>query len=1413
MSGRDQISADGKHLIDGVAFGPPRLKAPRDRPPVDIPPLKRRRITYDEESQDEEPQLLLTERGEGDRDHQRLRVHARFDNTDGDGFGAEGDEGDDDFVDDADGNTDEDDGDFGDLDMDRDDLPASDIQDELRDLQMDNELALQGQKPNNYRISDKAAQPSAQEGETNLDLETLDKLSALRAAFPTAPVDVCEWALLLHSRNLKLAYCRLGTLHKPVMSMNDTVLAFDNTTRPRPEEPATADMAEVAEVEEHGEPGEPDELSDSEAESVASMVKHYDQHGFPGGSILAGTASTHMAETMRQAGHPVKAPVHTKFDENCNTRHDRLYSHVSGVDSGSGSDSDSDSGPETASSKLPKTSAGAKLTGSKRSPISNDIDSDSDSDSDSTSDSESESESSSDSDDGSYDSDDSGASSDVVRSIDDSSDEESQGRARSTSDSSSSAGESDDSEADTSSDEDSSHGSTGGALKSHAARKTVTAAPSLQHEKSIQQPGPVSAPAAPLPMPRDVTTLVPPGQGKTATQRRNARRRTALKALKAAARGEAWPESAESIGVFPETESAGFNEAIAAKKVALLQSLELLGVPSQEAEDGVSKDLSTHPISQASMVSGLHPDRPSPTREPVDTDLAATASQQKSKLDVGAGRQILFAALGLKNPKTKADEDQLRSTLITGIQPLVNQRMLDSANSQHQQPQDKGSGEQDPDAWRDKIIYRAVECCHDGVELSEPPFPFVQRWDPQQQYFSREKNQRGGRSKRKQRNQAEFLDEESQSSTKRRKYAGGAMEYDDDEYREESYTHQESGTGYEDTVLNYDDEPQETPMQTQPAPSQDADEEDLPTLPADLTSLPILGAGQASPGMIVTWKQWMLSKATNWQPQVSERTGIVVEALNDSTLTVRLAKRDRNLDRNEKVYDDDGNRVYDKFELPGSDDEDEEADEQGYRTLEVADMIEPRILRPGPEAVEIRQEEVQPSIDRMSVTLDREEEVGKGRFDSYQANLDSQHGGQSIISETGVSYVLPDDVSMSEDRRHEISLLINDAGFRKDVDPSVTKSASLNLSSPSRQLEEMIQVAPAATLEVSNGQNPAGSETPSQTTSNNIDSQPILLEPFHGFSDAVSESPDEGRVAYPKLDLPPSDTGSIHSGRQVDPDYSIELGNGSFQGLDDGGGVSSSVLHHDSDNKQEGSESDSSDASFPSLSELWPTASTGGSRSPGKADAVSASKAWKSDVVPDLEYEEAMRRLDNNDDLSEVDEEDQQQQQLSKLAQKLVDKPIKKPTPKKPAQQKGSSKPLTAPHIKTERASPNPATLGSRAKSGRSARVTSPSFVVPQGSQVVSLLSSSPEPEMEEHYAEDSMDETYQEPSSLPKGPGWAKKSRSRRDISMPAPSTAWEAPTPKRFASSQSKQGAASKEAVMNSLERAKRKVLANRF
>lgn len=55
ISGRHQISIDGKHLIDGVAFGRPFLRR-SDRPPVKISSRKRIRLTYDDdEDQDTVP--------------------------------------------------------------------------------------------------------------------------------------------------------------------------------------------------------------------------------------------------------------------------------------------------------------------------------------------------------------------------------------------------------------------------------------------------------------------------------------------------------------------------------------------------------------------------------------------------------------------------------------------------------------------------------------------------------------------------------------------------------------------------------------------------------------------------------------------------------------------------------------------------------------------------------------------------------------------------------------------------------------------------------------------------------------------------------------------------------------------------------------------------------------------------------------------------------------------------------------------------------------------------------------------------------------------------------------------------------------------------------------------------------------
>jgi hypothetical protein len=426
-----------------------------------------------------------------------------------------------------------------------------------------------------------------------------------------------------------------------------------------------------------------------------------------------------------------------------------------------------------------------------------------------------------------------------------------------------------------------------------------------------------------------------------------------------------------------------------------------------------------------------------------------------------------------------------------------------------------------------------------------------------------------------------------------------------------------------------------------------------------------------------------------------------------------------------------------------------------------------------------------------------------------------------MVSETPVAQE-PFDTSISEDRRHEISQLMNDAGFRKDVDPSVTDitdNAGLDLSSPSRQLEEMAHDATILASEVSEPQSPASPKLPSQGASN-TDSQLIHLEPFHPFSDLTSEPSDQPRVAYPKLVLPPSEAGSLHSGRQVDPDFSIELGNDLFPDVDDPVTTSRSTLGRHSDDEQDAqehlakekvdndggsdAESDASDSSFESLSELWASRSTNGSKSSASKQAVmDAIKARKPDNAPDLEYEETMRRLDDSPNMSEDDNPGH----VSELAQKLVDKPIEKPSPKKSSKNKGALKPSSIPQIKAERVSPSPAGAA-RSSSTRTARASDSPFAIPEGSQVVSLLTSSPEPEPEiqEHYAEDDIDETYKGPAgSMPTGLGWVSKPRARRGVSMPASSAARKA-TPKFLTSSQAKSMS-----VTEALSRAKKKVRSN--
>ena len=313
------------------------------------------------------------------------------------------------------------------------------------------------------------------------------------------------------------------------------------------------------------------------------------------------------------------------------------------------------------------------------------------------------------------------------------------------------------------------------------------------------------------------------------------------------------------------------------------------------------------------------------------------SARKRMRVDMGAGRRMLFGALGLKNPKSKADEEKLKKDLMKDVRPHQNHRKeaehLVQEPSSEAQPQDE-----ELDDWRDKITYRAVECCYEGMELSEPPFPFVQRWDPQQQYSSMRKRKRDSQHYEEYYEEDSWYDAPPETSSKKRKNKKKRASMQGDGQQEQFGANDDANI-----ELNYDDTP--TKPETGGTEATDPDD-DLPSLPADPNVLPAIRIEDMTVGMVVAWQRLQLSKATNWQPQVEWVTGMVVSKDRDKVHLV-LAKRDR--EKDEREFDEDGNRLYDKFEMPDEDGLEEEFEpDDGHRDMAWSELTDARVVQGEP---------------------------------------------------------------------------------------------------------------------------------------------------------------------------------------------------------------------------------------------------------------------------------------------------------------------------------------------------------------------------------------------------------------------------------------------------------------------------------
>jgi hypothetical protein len=238
----------------------------------------------------------------------------------------------------------------------------------------------------------------------------------------------------------------------------------------------------------------------------------------------------------------------------------------------------------------------------------------------------------------------------------------------------------------------------------------------------------------------------------------------------------------------------------------------------------------------------------------------------------------------------------------------------------------------DPELWKSKINYTAFECWFEEYdELSAPPFPFQQHWDP----ASKEMHEKNKPKKRK-RPAPDEVDE----------VAEFIAEINELDYGDPSTS----------TISGDTDKP-ETDIDTAAAIESQLREDvatatrtDLPSLPDDVDTLPALSESDVKAGAIVVFKTFHLDMST-MAPEISGYKTAIVEAEGDSEngggiIKLRLAERD--IVRKEKTFDKFGNRTFDRadnFRIEDSDGEDGDGHEESVLQHAFSELLEAKLLK------------------------------------------------------------------------------------------------------------------------------------------------------------------------------------------------------------------------------------------------------------------------------------------------------------------------------------------------------------------------------------------------------------------------------------------------------------------------------------
>lgn len=349
------------------------------------------------------------------------------------------------------------------------------------------------------------------------------------------------------------------------------------------------------------------------------------------------------------------------------------------------------------------------------------------------------------------------------------------------------------------------------------------------------------------------------------------------------------------------------------------------------------------------------------------TQAAAPSAKQISQADTPPLSATLnIGTYGRSNKKwknigeqrpTRTTYDQEGNLLLEGGEEIPAQTVA---------PEEETQVEENPDAWRSKIVLSAVECELEGLQLPTPDFPF---------------------------HQSQLNWQQNKGKNKKRKRTQENRDYQ----QEAAYPRNDNLYEQEEPVFDasmYDD-PVEAPAEEDP---------DFSPVPTNLESLPALVL-PVQVGTVFAFKRCIMD-ATTWCPIMEDyKQAKVIEVNfpandpNDVSMICRIPK----YDVVHRQYDEEtGVRIYGKFEMPGTDDDLEEDQIE----LFFHDLMEPKIIST-PESDTVMEDVADVNVEEKEDGGDKEssnqEDPAPGNDGMQDPEVQSDFGGKEDAPEESAS--------------------------------------------------------------------------------------------------------------------------------------------------------------------------------------------------------------------------------------------------------------------------------------------------------------------------------------------------------------------------------------------------------------------------